>query len=89
MARKSLVGSLLTGIALGAAALFFSKEENRTKAKRVVNATVAKAKNLKAEYKKNPARVKAAVKKQVTTQGKKLAKKVVAVAKSKVRKLAK
>lgn len=89
MAKKTGLGTLLTGIALGAAALFLSKKENRVKAKKVVKTTIAKAKKLEAEYKKNPNKVKAAVKKQVATQGKKLAKNAVAVAKKKVRKLTK
>jgi hypothetical protein len=85
MGKKSLLGTLLTGVALGAAALFLSNEKNRDKAKKVVKKTVAQAKKLEAEYKKNPAKVQ----NQVTTQGKKLAKKAVAVAKKSVRKLAK
>ncbi len=95
MAKKTGIGTLLTGLALGAAALFLSKKENRVKAKKVVAATVTKAKKLKADYKKAPAKttakvkaaVKTAVKKQVNTTGKKIAKKAVAVAKKKVRKL--
>ncbi len=85
MGKKSLLGTLMTGIALGAAALFLSKEENRTKATKVVKKTVAQAKKLEAEYKKNPAKVK----KQVATQSKKIAKQAVAVAKKKVRKFTK
>ena len=84
MGKKSLLGTLLTGIALGAAALFLSKEENRAKATKVVKKSVAQAKKLEAEYKKNPAKVT----KQVTAKGKKIAKQAVAVAKKKVRKLA-
>lgn len=86
------LGTLLTGIALGAAALFLSKKENREKTKRVAKVAVAKAKKvavvakkLKADYKNNPVKVK----QQLKAKGKQLARKAVIVAKKKVRKLAK
>lgn len=84
MAKKSGLLTILTGVALGAAALFLSKKENREKTKKVAKAAVAKAKQIKAEYKKNPAKVKQQLKKE----GKKIAAKVVATAKKKVRKIA-
>ena len=84
MAKKGGLLTLVTGLALGAAALFLSKEENREKTKKVAKVAVAKAKKIKAEYQKNPAKVKQQIKKQ----GKKIATKVVATAKKKVRKLA-
>jgi hypothetical protein len=87
MAKKSGLGALIAGVALGAAALFLSKKENRIKATKAVKTAVTKAKKLEAEYKKNPAKVTAAVKKKVAVQSKKIAKKAVAVAKKKVRKL--
>jgi DUF438 domain-containing protein len=85
MAKKGGLLTLITGLALGAAALFLSKEENREKTKKVAKVAVAKAQKLKTEYQKNPKKVKQEIKKQ----GKKIATKVVAVAKKKVRKLAK
>lgn len=84
MAKKAGLGTLLTGIALGAAALFLSKKENREKTKRVAKKVVAKAQKLKSAYKQNPTKVK----QQLKAKGKKLAKKAVVVAKKKVKKLA-
>lgn len=81
MAKKPGFLSLLTGVALGAAAVFFSKPENREKAKEVAK----KAKNLKAEYEKDPAAFKAKLKKE----GKKLADTAVKTAKKKSKKLVK
>lgn len=84
MAKKSGLLTILTGVALGAAAMFLSKKENREKTKKIARSAVVKAKQIKAEYKKNPAKVKQQLKKQ----SKKIAAKVVATAKKKVRKLA-
>lgn len=72
--------ALLTGIGLGVAAVFLSKEENRTKTKEVALKTVVKAKKLKAEYQKNPTKVKKQLKATAT--------KVVKAAEKKVKKIA-
>lgn len=55
MAKKSGgLFTLLTGIAMGAAAVFFSKEENRTKAKKEAQKVAKKDKKVQEEIKKNP-----------------------------------
>lgn len=69
MAKKSGLFTLLTGFALGAAALFLSKEENRKKVKTVAAAGVKKAQKLKTEYQENPELFK----KKVVQKGKKIA----------------
>lgn len=74
MAKKNGLVTLLTGVALGAAALFLSKEENRKKVKTLAATGVKKAEKLKAEYQENPEKLK----KDVVRTGKKLVAKVVA-----------
>lgn len=64
--------SLLTGVALGAAAIFFSKAENRDKTKKLAKKTVDKAK-----VEVNKVRTKAkVVAKKVTSKGKKIKKEI-------------
>lgn len=87
MAKKSgSFLSLLTGVALGAAAIFFSKAENREKTKELANKTVKKA---KVEVEKVKTKAKNVAKK-VTSKGKKIkseikleAKKIKKIAESK------
>ncbi|MBP7768866.1 hypothetical protein KA082_03470 [Candidatus Woesebacteria bacterium] len=85
MPKRGGLASILTGIALGAAALFLSKKENREKTKQVAKKIVSKAKKLEADYKKNPSKVT----QQLKGKAKVIAKKTVAVAKKEVRKLVK
>ena len=69
MAKKSgNFFALLTGMAAGAAAVFFSDKKNRQMAKK----TAQKAVKLKEEYDKDPA----GFKKKAKAEGKKLAKEV-------------
>lgn len=77
MARKSGLGPLLIGMAVGAAAVFFSKKENRKKAQDLANKASSKAKKLRDDYKKNPDKVK----KQLAAEGQKFANKALAEAK--------
>jgi len=64
--------SLLTGIALGAAAIFFSKAENRDKTKKF-----SKRNSEKAKVEVNKAATKAkVVTKKVTSKGKKIKSKI-------------
>ncbi|PIY79639.1 MAG: hypothetical protein COY81_01470 [Candidatus Pacebacteria bacterium CG_4_10_14_0_8_um_filter_43_12] len=71
MAKNTGLGALLTGIVLGAAAVFLSKKENRIKTRATINQATTKVKLLKQEYKTDPEKVKAELK----AQGKKLASK--------------
>lgn len=73
--RKGGLLALMTGVAVGAAAMFFSKKENRTKTVKVAKKAVAKAKVVK-----NKAVAKA---KKVVKKGAVAAKKVVKKAKKK------
>lgn len=82
MSKKSGLFPLLTGVVLGAAAIFLSKKENREKTKKVVEKAVTKAQKLNADYKKNPKKVTA----QLERKGKKLATKVVKQAKKELKK---
>ncbi len=78
MSKKSGgLGALLFGAVMGAAAVFLSKKENRDKTKAVITKATSKAQKLKADYKKNPEKVK----KELATQGQKLAQKALAEAK--------
>lgn len=67
MAKKTGIGSLLTGLVLGAAAVFFSKEENRKKTVAVAKDVTAQAKKVvgiaKSESKKIVAAAKSETKK--------------------------
>ncbi len=88
MAKKNVGGVLafLTGLAAGAAALFLSKEENRTAVKRTAVKVGRKAQKLEKEIAKNPkkfvkkteAKMAKAVKTAVKKVETKVAKKVVA-----------
>ncbi len=84
MGKKSGFGSLLTGMALGAAAIFFAKKENRDKTEKLARKTVAKTKE---EVKKVATKAKAAVKK-AKSKGKKIKAEVEMEAK-KIQKIAK
>lgn len=81
MPKKQSFFALVTGMALGAAAAFLSKEENRKKVVAIAETGVKKAQKLKAEYHKNPTQFK----KKVVSSGKKLAKTVVTKAKKAAR----
>jgi len=50
--------SFLSGLAMGAAAVFFSKKENREKTKDMAEDTVKKAKKLQKNLKENPEKIK-------------------------------
>lgn len=67
--------ALVSGLALGAAALFLSKKENREKTKAVAKKVVAKAKTVvkkaKVVAKKNVAKAKSSAKKVVKKSKKK------------------
>ncbi|MDP3983127.1 MAG: hypothetical protein Q8Q65_03570 [bacterium] len=52
MAKKGGLFTMLLGAVAGAAAVFFSKEENRAKAKEVIDKTKVKATKAGAEIKK-------------------------------------
>lgn len=71
MANNSNGGFLtfLTGMAMGAAAVFFSKKENRALAQKKLAETKKAALKLKAELKTNPEKVK----KEMLTKGKTIA----------------
>jgi hypothetical protein len=84
MAKRSHgIFTLLTGMAAGAAALFFSEEKNRDTAKVELTKAKKSANKIKADYKKNPK----AFTKKVKTKGKKLANKVIKEASTKTKKL--
>ena len=68
--------TLLTGVAMGAAAVFFSDKANREQAKKVVTKVKSRAKQVQSEYHKNPT----AFKKKVKQQGRRLAKKALSSA---------
>lgn len=75
MAKKS--GNLLalvTGVVAGAAAVFFSKQENRTQATKVAKKATTRAKKIATEYEANPK----AFKNKIKSQAKKAVKKAVA-----------
>lgn len=75
MAKKSgNLLALITGVAAGAAAVFFAKQENRVKATKVAKKTTAQAKKLNEEYKADPK----AFKKKVKAKATKVVKKAVA-----------
>lgn len=78
MAKKGGVLALLTGIAMGAVALFLSDESNRKKTVSVAKRVAKKAAVVKAEYKKNPKQFVAKTERKVA----KIAKKTVVVAKA-------
>ncbi|MBU0974329.1 hypothetical protein KKD03_01350 [Patescibacteria group bacterium] len=74
--------SLLTGVALGVAATFFSKKENRENTKKLAKKTVGKA---KIEINKATKKTKAVAKK-ITSKGKKIRSEIESEAK-KIKKL--
>lgn len=77
--------SFLTGLAAGAAAVFFAKESNREKAVKEVKAATRTAKKIKAEIQDNPK----AFEKKMVKQGTKLAKQALKTAKKSVNKATK
>lgn len=78
MAKKSGLGTLLAGIAMGAAAVFLSKKENRDKARATLKKAGDKAKRLKSDYQKDPEKVKS----QLQAEGKRLAERALKEAKN-------
>ena len=66
MAKGSGIGALLTGIAVGAAALFLSDEKNRTKAKAKLDEASAQIKEISAEWQKDPEAVIAELKQKAS-----------------------
>lgn len=83
MPKKGGLLSLVAAVAVGAAALFLSKKENRTKTKKVAQAV---AKKVTAEYKKVPVKVRQDVKAGLKTAGKQVAALALQKAKAKKRK---
>ena len=81
MSKKTGIVAFASGILAGATALFFSKEENRTKAKILAKTAKTKVSEAKAEYQKDPKKFKAKVKRQ----GAALAKKALKQARSQLR----
>lgn len=78
MSKKSGgLGALLFGAVMGAAAVFLSKKENRDKTKKVITKAASKAQKIRADYQKNPTKVK----KELQAQGQKMAQKALAEAK--------
>ncbi len=63
--KKKGLFAFLTGLAMGAAAVFLSNKENREKTKEVVEDTAKKAKKLKQEVEEDPEKVKQKVKKKI------------------------
>lgn len=71
MAKQKGLLTLLTGVAMGAAAMFLSKEENRQKTKKVILDATSSAKKVKSKYDQDPEKFK----KEALLKGKKLAEK--------------
>lgn len=69
--------TLLTGVALGAAGLFFSDKKNRTKAKRVATKTANRARKLQKDWETNPDKVMSSAKRKAKKVATKTAKKAV------------
>ena len=87
MSKKSSGGliALALGVVAGAAALFFSKKENRENVKKAVKSASVKAKALKKEIQADPKKFA----RKVEQQGKKAVQKSVAAVKAKVEKVRK
>jgi hypothetical protein len=85
--KRSSTGmfALLTGVAAGAAAVFFSKKENRQMAKKELVKAEKTAMKVSAEIKKDPKKFA----KKVERQGKVLAKKAVREASRDIKKMEK
>lgn len=62
MSRSSDIGVLLTGAALGATAIFFTNEKNRSKAKAALSQLVAETKELGEQWQDDPDKVIAQLK---------------------------
>lgn len=56
--QSSGLFAFVTGIAMGAAAVFLSKKDNRDLAKKKLEETTKAAKKLKQDFDKNPGKVK-------------------------------
>lgn len=78
MGKNTGLGTLLTGVVMGAAAVFLSKKENRDKARETLKKASDKAKKLKSDYQKDPEKVKA----QLKAEGKRLAEQALKEAKT-------
>ncbi|HQM15679.1 MAG TPA: hypothetical protein PLM16_00520 [Candidatus Woesebacteria bacterium] len=76
------VFSFLTGLAMGAAAVFFSKEENRKNTQKAVDKTIKQATALKKEIEENPELVKQKACAKAKAVSKSLSKKIVSVSSS-------
>lgn len=83
MPKKGGLFSIVAAVAVGAAALFLSKKENRAKTKKVAQAV---AKKVKAEYKKVPVKVRQDVQAGLKTAGKQVAAMALMKAKAKTKK---
>ncbi|MGD9129196.1 MAG: hypothetical protein PVJ09_01800 [Candidatus Woesebacteria bacterium] len=68
--------TLITGMAMGAAAIFFSKKDNRVKAKKTVDKGMKAANKLRQELEENPDFVKKKIKKEAKEIGKKISKEI-------------
>jgi hypothetical protein len=80
MSHKSTgLFAFITGLAAGAAAVFFAKESNREFAVKEAKVAARTAQKIKAEIKKNPQ----AFEKKIVRQGKKLARQVLKTAPAK------
>lgn len=91
--KKRGLGAMLLGFVAGAAATYLSNPKNREKAVKKATELAGSAKELAKEYKKNPTKTKAALKKaalktanELVKEGKAGALKKVAKASKKVRK---
>ena len=74
MSKKNGLLTLLTGVALGAAALFFSKQENRKKAVDLAHTAKKKAKSVVSVAKSEGKKVAKKTKKDVKVSAKKVIK---------------
>lgn len=74
MAKSSGLGPLLTGIALGAAALFLSDEKNRTKVKGKLDKVTEDVKSVGKEWREDPDKAIDMLKKKASNLAKDLEK---------------
>jgi len=79
MAKKGGLGALLTGMAMGAAAVFFSKKENRDKTTKLAKKTALEAKKKSKEVEKEL--------KKLSTEAKRKSKKIKAEVKKNTKKI--
>jgi|GEM_PF-942309 len=76
MAKNSNLFTLLTGVVAGAAAVFFSNEKNRQKAKQELNKVSATARVYKKKFEDNPEETVDELVTKVETVAKKQVKKI-------------